>query len=109
MVSGERIWTEVKKTLAGNYAGQLALTMLEVGVGRMTVILFTTYNSRLIRIFRENSTLFRAVLWIRIRIGSSPHHFPGSGSVSVPTKCRYFYFIPENYDIYACDEKGKTM
>jgi hypothetical protein len=85
MVSGERIWTEVKKTLAGNYAGQLALTMLEVGVGRRTVILFTTYNSRLIRIFKENSTLFRASLWIRI--GSGPHHFPGSGSVSVPTKC----------------------
>ncbi len=45
MVSGERIWTEVKKTLAGNYAGQLALTMLEVGVGRRTVILFITYKS----------------------------------------------------------------
>jgi hypothetical protein len=57
MVSGERIWTEVKKTLAGNYAGQLALTMLEVGVGRRTVILNINYNSRLVRIFRENSSL----------------------------------------------------
>ena len=36
IVSGERIWTEVKKTLAGNYAGELFLTMLAVGIGRIT-------------------------------------------------------------------------
>ena len=34
IVSGERVWTEVKKTLGGKYAGDLMLTMLEVGVGR---------------------------------------------------------------------------
>lgn len=34
IVSGERIWTELKKTLEGNFAGDLLKTMLGVGVGK---------------------------------------------------------------------------
>ncbi|XP_068619123.1 CCA tRNA nucleotidyltransferase 1, mitochondrial isoform X2 [Battus philenor] len=32
-ISGERIWTELKKMLQGNFAGDLLKTMLDVGVG----------------------------------------------------------------------------
>jgi tRNA nucleotidyltransferase (CCA-adding enzyme) len=31
-ISGERIWSELKKILEGNYAGDLIQTMLKVGV-----------------------------------------------------------------------------
>ncbi|XP_039758121.1 CCA tRNA nucleotidyltransferase 1, mitochondrial isoform X2 [Pararge aegeria] len=33
-VSGERIWMELKKTLQGNFAGDLLKTMLNVGIGQ---------------------------------------------------------------------------
>jgi len=33
IVSGERIWMEWKKILVGNYAGELTLKMIEVGLG----------------------------------------------------------------------------
>lgn len=33
-VSGERIWMELKKTLEGNFAGELLKTMLSLGVGQ---------------------------------------------------------------------------
>lgn len=32
-ISGERIWVELKKILEGNFAGDLMLTMLDVGIG----------------------------------------------------------------------------
>lgn len=32
-ISGERIWVEFRKILEGNFAGELVLTMLEVGIG----------------------------------------------------------------------------
>lgn len=31
-ISGERIWTELKKILEGNYAGNLMLTIIECGI-----------------------------------------------------------------------------
>jgi len=31
-ISGERIWSELKKILEGNFAGELIKTMVEVGV-----------------------------------------------------------------------------
>ncbi|KAI5631155.1 poly A polymerase head domain-containing protein [Phthorimaea operculella] len=34
MVSGERIWSELKKTLQGNFAGSLLKTMLQVDIGQ---------------------------------------------------------------------------
>jgi tRNA nucleotidyltransferase/poly(A) polymerase len=40
-VSGERLWSEVKKTLAGNYAGELFITMLDVGIGTVINSAFT--------------------------------------------------------------------
>ncbi|XP_013170490.1 PREDICTED: CCA tRNA nucleotidyltransferase 1, mitochondrial-like [Papilio xuthus] len=33
-ISGERIWMELKKTLQGNFAGDLLKTMLNVGIGK---------------------------------------------------------------------------
>jgi len=33
IVSGERIWSEWKKILVGNYAGELTLKMIEIGLG----------------------------------------------------------------------------
>lgn len=49
-VSGERIWMELKKTLQGNFAGNLLKTMINVGVGKyignlllLTVIIINVY------------------------------------------------------------------
>lgn len=42
-VSGERIWMELKKTLQGNFAGDLLKTMLDVGIGQY-IGMFTTHK-----------------------------------------------------------------
>jgi len=34
IVSGERIWTELKKILSGNFAGELTLRMIDLGLGK---------------------------------------------------------------------------
>ena len=82
IVSGERIWTEVKKTLAGNYAGELFLTMLAVGIGRITsnTSHLPGFRNRIKHIFQMTvdgkiSELFQAVF---------KTHFPDHccGSVS---------------------------
>lgn len=32
-ISGERIWTELRQILEGNFAGELMITILDVGIG----------------------------------------------------------------------------
>lgn len=32
-ISGERLWVELKKILEGNFAADLTITMLDVGIG----------------------------------------------------------------------------
>lgn len=43
-ISGERIWTELKKILQGNYPGQLLKTMLDVGIGKYIGKVFSISN-----------------------------------------------------------------
>jgi len=63
-ISGERIWSELKKILEGNYAGDLMQTMLKVGVaefiGNFLIALYCFHFKALISLqkaCRKNWTL----------------------------------------------------
>ncbi len=46
------------------------------------------------------STVSQAVFWTWIQIGSDPHHLAGSGLVSIPSIC-IFYFFHEYFNMWS--------
>ncbi len=70
---------------------------------RLPVLLRLYSYTSILKVKKRFPVMFFLMLWIRIRIriGTDPHHFAGSGWVSIPTS-KYMYcifdFFPENFN-----------